>query len=373
MPSHLSLSGPRPDFVSELDLYANSQADKLARDAADKVCVPLSVSSPILYHYNLVNRIQRRLATIVSYFPERARHKSSPTPKSAKMSLSALMATSAHVPYFKGTRVKCARCLQSYHKDDSACIHFLQSSCSGVGNAIDRPIPLNYEAIHVGNKTTHHTHVLYTFKALVYCNKCGMRAYTHMHKLSRPCQPPSAYGLETIKAIGRGMLPSKSGSATSLKDKHSSSRSGRIRGIPYPGESVAIAGVAEQEVVYIPPIVQAPPIPYPLVPPHSNLPELLELAREGEKVILPDGHTISTAQQYLEDYSQAVKTAYMYTHLYYSTDTTVHRSCVPAVSQPPMPHIDQQESPAAKPVEVICPMAKPKALSCVTTPRVRRF
>ena len=84
---------------------------------------------------------------------------------------------------------------------------FVNNACSGVGSSLDRPIPLTYEAIHIGRKTTHHSHTLYTFKNMIYCNKCGMRCHTKLQNLSSPCLPPTVYGLETFKAIAEGRLP----------------------------------------------------------------------------------------------------------------------------------------------------------------------
>ncbi len=77
-----------------------------------------------------------------------------------------------------------------------------------MGFPIDKPIPLKYEAIHRGNATTHHTHILYTYKGLVYCNKCGMKSNSELRKLSHPCNPPTEYGLANLKAIAEGNLPS---------------------------------------------------------------------------------------------------------------------------------------------------------------------
>ena len=206
MPSHLSPEDERPAYVTSTDLKGNAYADDEAKLAAKSACVPLNVSAPVLYYFLLVRRIQKRLATIVGYFPERSKHKKVSRPTVSKPSLDSLMALSQHEAFIDGTRLKCARCLHSYHKDDPACRHFLSSACSGVGAANDRPVPLKYEAVHVGKRSTHHTHVLFTFKGLIYCNKCGMRCKSQLHNLSRECRPPTAYGKETFKAIADGKL-----------------------------------------------------------------------------------------------------------------------------------------------------------------------
>ena len=42
----------------------------------------------------------------------------------------------------------------------------------------------------------------------VYCNNCGIStAATKLHKLSKPCAPPTAYGKATLAAVHAGKLP----------------------------------------------------------------------------------------------------------------------------------------------------------------------
>ncbi len=78
MPSHLSPQDDRPAHVTELDVIGNKLADQYAGEMADWVQVPISISHPIIHHYNLIRWIQKRLTTIVSYFPDRAKHKKPP-------------------------------------------------------------------------------------------------------------------------------------------------------------------------------------------------------------------------------------------------------------------------------------------------------
>ena len=65
IPSHLSdklRKNPNyviPEFVSSLDIKANDWADELAGKAAHSAEVPLNVSTPYLYHYHLIRRIQK--------------------------------------------------------------------------------------------------------------------------------------------------------------------------------------------------------------------------------------------------------------------------------------------------------------------------
>ncbi len=55
MPSHLTPTADIPAYVTPHDLKGNAFADKHAGLMAKEVCVPLNVSAPILYYYNLIN------------------------------------------------------------------------------------------------------------------------------------------------------------------------------------------------------------------------------------------------------------------------------------------------------------------------------
>ena len=73
----------------------------------------------------------------------------------------------------------------------------------------DRPVPLPFEELHIGNKFTHISHQLNKFRGLIYCRRCGCRAGNAILKnLSTPCQPPSAtYGRLSLSRLREGKLP----------------------------------------------------------------------------------------------------------------------------------------------------------------------
>lgn len=101
MPSHLDEEGngneiPEWVEVSDVDIAGNSQADKLARIAAKRACVPLNVSAPVLYYKSLVRRIQNRLATIVQNLPGRPKHVKEPV-YNKRESLESLMGSASQI------------------------------------------------------------------------------------------------------------------------------------------------------------------------------------------------------------------------------------------------------------------------------------
>ena len=71
----------------------------------------------------------------------------------------------------------------------------------------DRPIPIPYEEVHLGNKCTHVSHKLMKFRGLVYCGKCGMRGTTQLQKLGSACAPPTQYGRDSLAKLALGLLP----------------------------------------------------------------------------------------------------------------------------------------------------------------------
>ncbi len=115
MPSHLACADSRPSDVSELDILGNSAADQEAGLMAKYVTVPLNVSAPILYYYNLVKRIQRRLVAIIMSLPDRVKYKRIAKPKESGEPLDSLVSQSSHVVYLQFGRYQCARCLNSFN------------------------------------------------------------------------------------------------------------------------------------------------------------------------------------------------------------------------------------------------------------------
>ena len=186
-------------------------ADNLAGTAARRYAVPLSVSTPIIYHTRLIKRIQHRISTILVNLPNRNRTKLQKPPPSTESSFSIddLIAQSSHVAFWPegSSRIFCARCHSSFHKNDPKAKLWLQGICSQIGTDTDRPTFLPYESIHKGNKVAHHTNTLMVFKGLVYCNKCGCRGTDQLIKLSWEFNPPTTYGLMSLKALRQGKLP----------------------------------------------------------------------------------------------------------------------------------------------------------------------
>ena len=207
MPSHLKDEDPLPPSITRVDVLGNRQADLLAGQAATRVQVPLHVSTPIIYYYGLTRRLQRRFIDIICNLPSRPKRTPAVIEPHIHDKLENILATSSHIAYISKSRVHCARCHNSFAIHDPAAICWIRSLCTGIGQANDRPLPLAYESLHIGDNVTHFTHSLMLFRGLVYCGKCGAVGTFKLHKLARPCLPPTQAGINNIKAIRNNKLP----------------------------------------------------------------------------------------------------------------------------------------------------------------------
>ena len=209
MPSHLKPEDPRPDGVTEADIVGNSFADILAGDAAVRHQVPLNVSTPYIYYFSLVRKIQRRLIQIVTHIPSRGS-----VPKRSNVILfrpktdyEALIAASDHAAFFCHGHIKCAQCEHVLPARGQTTIEWLSTSCNPEPFSLDRPIKLRNEIIIIKNRTTHPSHDLRMFKKLIYCKKCGYTARGRLQGLFGACDTPKQYGSSILKSISKGQLP----------------------------------------------------------------------------------------------------------------------------------------------------------------------
>ena len=83
---------------------------------------------------------------------------------------------------------------------------WLASCCRAIGSSDDRPVPVNYFDIHIGNTSVHHSHRLYKISGLVYCNRCGAYARKRVQKLAEECIAPTSAGESLISLVKRGKI-----------------------------------------------------------------------------------------------------------------------------------------------------------------------
>ena len=109
--------------------------------------------------------------------------------------------------FLDGKRLHCARCRSSFLVKSQACRDWLISICAGIGTSLDKPVPLLYEVVHIGNRSSHPSHKLCQYKGLTFCSKCGGRSQHRLRKLAIACEPPTSTGELVLKAISKDKLP----------------------------------------------------------------------------------------------------------------------------------------------------------------------
>jgi hypothetical protein len=214
MPSHLKEGDERPVGVSELDVLGNDQADLLAKEAAKAVELSHASTLQFLHYTKLVSKIQNRLATILLYLPRREHNRKVKEPRVLKPTSHQLLQETNHSVVSSGNRYTCTKCHSSFHVSDPAFKSWLQCACMPVAehSVYDKPRPLNdADVFHIGNRVTHVSHVLYMYRGLIYCNKCGARAgVNRIRKLANVCETAAraSPGRLVIDRINAGMKPS---------------------------------------------------------------------------------------------------------------------------------------------------------------------
>ena len=88
IPSHLkdpNTKKARPEWVRDVDIFGNSQADQFAGEAAKDYEVRNQTASDCIYFYKLVNAIQWRLIIIHQNLPDRAKYRTVRTQRKKKL------------------------------------------------------------------------------------------------------------------------------------------------------------------------------------------------------------------------------------------------------------------------------------------------
>ena len=167
------------------------------------------------FYVKLVKKIQKRLVAITLNLPAQNKHVVVPKPtKEPAPPIAELIAMSQHVIVVKNLWYSCSNCKSSFKRSDAGFKHWLQSGClpltAASTSAAPRHVPMG-NPVHMGSQVSHHTHDLYIYKGLVYCNVCGNRGSNNqIRKLAKPCSGPPlpyTYGALALAAIRDGCLP----------------------------------------------------------------------------------------------------------------------------------------------------------------------
>ena len=210
MPSHLReklKSGEianLPDGVTDFDVTANDHADDLAGKAAAACELPDATTTPYLSQVQRVKHIQKRLTTIAMYLPAREKkHEATKPPVVPRPNRVALLASSSHSIITNGSRYTCTVCKSSFSSSDPGCNHWLSTQCLAPMLSPQEHVPARFEGpVHIGNRISHFSHDLYSYRGIIYCNTCGARSgINQIRNLGSQCEPSGSGGQAVLRAI----------------------------------------------------------------------------------------------------------------------------------------------------------------------------
>ena len=121
------------------------------------------------------------------------------------------MSSTTHRIVRNANRVYCTVCMSNFALGDPSCKHWLQTACPGkscTSSSTDhKPIKVDL-SLHRGNSNTHISHEIFSFRGLIYCNRCGARAGKKQFRLlAKPCTTITAYGEHVLNSIRNNKLP----------------------------------------------------------------------------------------------------------------------------------------------------------------------
>ena len=144
----------------------------------------------------------------VPSLPNRPKHTNTHKVPFPYSSIEDLCANSQHIIFESDDKsLACTRCKAFKSRTNIGLKHWLRGTCFAIGAAIDRPIPLQVEFIHIGNLNIHHSHKTYKFIDIFFCYNCGCFARSQIKHLSHPCQAPTESGLRFLAIIIKGIVP----------------------------------------------------------------------------------------------------------------------------------------------------------------------
>ena len=199
-----------PSNVSDFDITSNDHADVLAGKAAAKCQLPNAITVPYILEVTRLKHIQKRLTTIAMYLPERTKSEVAPKPSPVpRVNRDVLLLNTTHSITICNDRYTCTVCKSSFKYTDPSCKHWLSVQCSIplVQDAIHIPICFPNQ-VHLGNRISHVSHSLCSYRGLIYCKTCGSRTGNNqLRNLGAQCEPPGTAGAKLLRAINAGKMP----------------------------------------------------------------------------------------------------------------------------------------------------------------------
>ena len=133
MPSHLQDDEKaRPPEASDLDITCNQKADELAGDAAELLCLPSGIATDFLHYVDLVNKMKKRIVSMISALPCRNKviRDKPQTEADKRPNLERLLLSTTHKILIRSNRLHCTACSCFCKKNFKDILFWLQSNCS---------------------------------------------------------------------------------------------------------------------------------------------------------------------------------------------------------------------------------------------------
>ncbi len=154
--------------------------------------------------------VQLRIATIICNLPSRNKVKRVPSQRPPKPDKEVAMQLSAHNLIHHEGVLRCVACKASCTYSSSTSWNLINSSCHpAIIHRRTQPIIIP-EPIIIGNKVSHVTHKMRSFKGIKFCNDCGFMATKRMKSLTAPCvgiMGRTVHGTKVLEAIQNHNFP----------------------------------------------------------------------------------------------------------------------------------------------------------------------
>ncbi len=158
----------------------------------------------------MVQRVQHRLATIITHLPKRKQTKSYPVPKPLIDKKEQAMAKSEHNLSTCGVIAKCSKCLSQCNLNSGSFWEFIKSKCTPAHS----PSTFNAIAIQgqvrMGDALSHVSHPMFSYRGIKYCGQCGYMAGKLMRSLKLQCkgvQGRTIHGQRVLDSLAANLLP----------------------------------------------------------------------------------------------------------------------------------------------------------------------
>ena len=151
--------------------------------------------------------MQRRAATIICHLPHRERLPKVSMPRVTFPSVEHCIDISQHAIIRSGPTLRCVICDARMNENGPHVRRFLATPCVAAINFMQYQPKRVPKPIMVGNKITHESHNLFTYRGVVFCQTCGFTAQRMLKGLAAECRAGrerTQHGQRCIDAIAKG-------------------------------------------------------------------------------------------------------------------------------------------------------------------------